>query len=209
MDVREAKRRRDDRSFLTERHLPSAEHLTGMEAMTRLADGDLAGVIASAVAGDDIAFGHIVAAYEAEMHRICVAVSRDQALAADAVQAAWAIAWRKLGSVREPGRLRPWLVAIAVNEAKQLMRKRQRRSRVEALSATPASAGAVDPATGIDSLDLDAALMRLDPDDRALLAMRYVAGFDAAELSIAIGLSPSGTRSRLERLLARLREDLA
>ena len=58
-------------------------------------------------------------------------------------------------------------------------------------------------------MDLDAALMRLDPDDRALLAMRYVAGFDATELSIAIGLSPSGTRSRLERLLARLRGELA
>jgi RNA polymerase sigma factor (sigma-70 family) len=180
-----------------------------MEAMARLADGDLTRVIASAVAGDDLAFGHIVAAHEAEMHRICVAVSRDQAIAADAVQAAWAIAWRKLGAVREPGRLRPWLVAIAVNEAKQLMRKRQRRSQVEALSPPPAAAGGVDPATGIDSLDLDAALMRLDPDDRALLAMRYVAGFDATELSIAIGLSPSGTRSRLERLIARLREELA
>jgi len=69
-------------------------------------------------------------------------------------------------------------------------------------------AGGVNPATGIASLDLRAALERLDPDDRALLAMRYLAGFNASELSVAVGLSPSGTRTRLERLLDRLRQEL-
>jgi DNA-directed RNA polymerase specialized sigma24 family protein len=38
--------------------------------------------------------------------------------------------------------------------------------------------------------------------------MRYVAGFNATELSTALGISPSGTRNRLERLLGRLREEL-
>ena len=50
---------------------------------------------------------------------------------------------------------------------------------------------------------------RLDPEDRALLAMRYAVGFDATELSLPIGLSPSGTRTRLERLLTRLRQELS
>jgi RNA polymerase sigma factor (sigma-70 family) len=49
---------------------------------------------------------------------------------------------------------------------------------------------------------------RLDPDDRALLALRYVAGFDSNELAKAIGISPSGVRNRLERLLKRLHEEL-
>ena len=49
---------------------------------------------------------------------------------------------------------------------------------------------------------------RLLPDDRALLAMRFLAGFDSNELAAATGISPSGTRSRIERLLRRLREDL-
>jgi DNA-directed RNA polymerase specialized sigma24 family protein len=35
-----------------------------------------------------------------------------------------------------------------------------------------------------------------------------VAGFDSNELAAATGISPSGTRSRIERLLKRLREDL-
>lgn len=179
-----------------------------MGAMTRTVEQSLTRVITSAVAGDDMAFARIVAAHEAEMYRICVAVCGDQTTAADAVQSAWAIAWRRLDTIRQPERLRPWLAAIAVNETRQLMRKRNRRSLIEVAVDTSDRPGGVDPATGIDGLDLDRALLRLDPEDRALLAMRYVAGFDSNELSIATGLSPSGTRSRLERLLGRLRKEL-
>jgi RNA polymerase sigma factor (sigma-70 family) len=57
-------------------------------------------------------------------------------------------------------------------------------------------------------IDLRNALAGLSVDDRQLLALRYVAGFDSAELSRITGLSPSGTRARLQRLLATLREQL-
>jgi DNA-directed RNA polymerase specialized sigma24 family protein len=38
--------------------------------------------------------------------------------------------------------------------------------------------------------------------------MRYGLGLTSGELAIATGISASGTRSRIERLLKRLREDL-
>ena len=79
---------------------------------------------------------------------------------------------------------------------------------MELIGEPPERPGGVDPATGIPFIDLQATLERLEPDERALLALRYVAGFDASELAAAIGLSASGTRTRLERLLKRLREDL-
>jgi len=170
--------------------------------------GELAAIVESAAGGDAVAFGRIVAAHDDELYRICVAVGRDPVIAADAVQSAWAIAWRKLGTLRQPERLRPWLVSVAVNEVKKLLKQRQRRSGVEIPLDGIEEAGGVNPATGIASLDLRAALERLDPDDRALLAMRYLAGFNASELSVAVGLSPSGTRTRLERLLDRLRQEL-
>lgn len=172
------------------------------------ADRESVGVIDLAATGDDVAFARIVADHHEDMRRVSAVVCGDDAVAEEAVQAAWPIAWRKLGSLRDSARLRPWLVSIAVNEAKQLMRKRRRRAEIEVVADPMDEPGGVDPATGIDALDLDRALDRLDPDDRALLAMRYVAGFDSSELSVAIGLSPSGTRTRLERLLKRLREEL-
>ena len=179
-----------------------------MEAMATTADGELTDIVASAAAGDEMAFARIIAAYHDDLRRVCGFVMRDESQAEDAAQNAWAIAWRKLGSLREPERLRSWLMRIAVNEAKKLMKERGRRSQTEVVADISRMVGGVDPATGIDSLDALAAVDRLDPDDRALLVMRYVLGFDSTELAAAIGLSPPGTRARLQRLLQRLREEL-
>jgi len=125
------------------------------------------------------------------------------------VQSAWLVAWKKLGKVRGPAQLRPWLVSVAVNEVKPLLRKRRRRARIEVAADATGEPGGTDPATGVAALDLGAAMARLRPDDAALLAMRYVAGFDSNELGIAVGKSPAATRQRLKRLLDRLREDLS
>jgi RNA polymerase sigma factor (sigma-70 family) len=190
-------------------HLPPPTRLLDMESMAGTSDTDLAGVMRSAMSGDEVAFGQIVVAYNDDMRRVCLVITRDEPLADDAVQAAWAIAWKKLGSVREPDRLKAWLVSVAANQARDLLRKNRRRNDIEVGERmAPIVSGGIDPATGIESLDMLAAVERLDADDRALLAMRYVAGFDATELSVALGISPAGTRTRLKRLIDRLRQEL-
>ena len=180
-----------------------------MEAVTRLAQHDAGDLIASAAAGDEFAFRRIIAAHHDDMRRVCVYIAGDRLVADEATQAAWVVAWKKIGSVRDEASLRPWLVSVAANEAKRILRQQRRRVAFESVAGAAVESGAVDPATGIDAMDLYAAMARLDPDDRALLAMRYVLGFDSNELARATGISPSGTRSRLERLSKRLREDLS
>ena len=180
-----------------------------MEALTRMATRQQSDTLASAAAGDEIAFQHIITAHHEDMRRVCLAISGDHAIADEAVQGAWLIAWKKLAKVRDEAHLQPWLVSVAANEAKRVLRKRRRRGEVEVAIDVTGEPGGFDPATGISSMDLNAALDRLDPDDRALLAMRYVAGFDSNELALALGISPSGTRNRLERLRKRLREELS
>ena len=167
------------------------------------------GVLASAAAGDETAFRRIIAAHHEDMRRVCLAISGDHAIAEEAVQAAWLVAWKKLDKVHAPDQLRPWLVSVAAREARQLLRKRHRRGRIEFTTPTAGSRGGVDPATGIASMDLRAALLRLHADDRALLAMRYGAGFNSNELAIATGKSPAAIRQRLKRLVDGLREDLS
>jgi RNA polymerase sigma factor (sigma-70 family) len=171
------------------------------------AEETLAGAVAMAAAGDEAAFARIIRAHHDDMTRICFLVCGDLDLADEAVQAAWSIAWRKLGTLRDPDRLRSWLVSVAANEARQLLRRRGRRS-VIALDLAEDLAGGVDPGGRVADLDLVNALARLEPGDRALLALRYVAGFDSNELARATGRSPSGTRARLARLLDRLRREL-
>jgi RNA polymerase sigma-70 factor, ECF subfamily len=178
-----------------------------MAALVVPVDDSLATAVGLAAAGDETAFARIVRAHHDDMTRVCFVICGDLDLADEAVQAAWPIIWRKLGSLRDTDRLRPWLVSIAANEARQLIRRRRRRTVVELAVAAAATPG-IDPAHRVEDLDLVNALARLDPDDRALLALRYVAGFDSTELGRAMGRSPSGTRARLARLLDRLRTEL-
>ena len=164
-------------------------------------------LVSLAAGGDEAAFTQIVAAHHDDMVRVSFVVCGDLDLADEAVAAAWLIAWRKLRDLREPGRIRPWLVSIAANEARQAVRRRRRRGVME-LAMADSALPPGDPAARAADIDLINALARLDPDDRALLALRYVAGFDASELARATGRSASGTRARLARLLGRLRTEL-
>ena len=177
-----------------------------MTVITGQVDDGVETLVSRAAAGDQLAFARIVQAHHDDMSRVCFVVCGDLDLADEAVQAAWSIAWQKLGTLRDPARLRPWLVSVAANEARQLIRRRRRRAIVELSAVDPSTA--LDPAGRTADLDLANALARLDPDDRVLLALRYVAGFDATELGRATGRSASGTRARLARLLARLRTEL-
>ena len=168
-------------------------------------------LVARAARGDEIAFAQIVAAYHADMTRVSFIVCRDVQLAQEAASAAWPIAWRKLSTVRDPAKLRPWLLAIAANEARGLARRRGRRAlreiAVDPLPENIAAPGATDPAERIAVIDLTNALARLDPSDRTVVGLS-AAGLTSPEIGQAIGLTASGVRARLGRVMARLREDL-
>jgi len=180
--------------------------------MSTAVEGDLGGTVAAAAAGDEFAFARIVAAHDDDMARVAYLISGDVPTAHDAVQAAWAIAWRRMHTLRDHDRLRPWLVAIAANEARQLVRRRRRHGIVEISVDAASDEGSVagrphDPAVE-RHLDLMEALRRLDPEDREIVAMRYALGMSSFEIAGATGRSAPGVRSRLARALSRLREDL-
>jgi RNA polymerase sigma factor (sigma-70 family) len=169
--------------------------------------GIAASTVADAAAGDADALARIVGAHHDDMARVCYVICGDRDLAQDAVQAAWPVAWRKLGSLRDPERLRPWLIAIAANEVRQTLR-RQRRHQVVEIQVADVGSHQGDPAVRTALTDLAVALRRLSPEDRTLLALRHVAGFDSSEIGRELGMSPSGVRSRLARLVERLRSEL-
>lgn len=164
-----------------------------------------ASVVADAAGGDRAAFTELVATYHDDMIRLAMVITRDADLANDAAQSAWHQAWRKLRQLRDPHRVRPWLLSIAANEARQALRRRAH------LVAMPDTMTDHMPPTDdpIDAMDLARALATLRPEDRRLIGLRYVSGFNATELAEAFGMSPEGVRTRLKRILERLRKELA
>ena len=183
-----------------------------MEAATAAHPAIPSDLVRQAAAGDEIAFTRIVAAHHPDMIKVCVAICGDIGIAEEATQAAWALAWRRMPTLRDAERLRAWLISIAANQARDAVRRQRRRPVVE---LTPdMSEGVVgdpsrgDPAGRSGDIDLRRALADLEPVDRALVALRYVAGLDSFELAKAVGMSPSGVRARLARILDRLRMEL-
>ena len=170
-------------------------------------------LVGRAAAHDEAAFTRIVAAYHPDLLRVAFVVcGGDEALAEDAAQQAWLIAWRRMGDVRDPSRLRSWLVAVAANEARGLLRRRRRHAHDRSIDAAGEGGGEEPPtwsvATDPEILDLGIALEHLSPADRGLLALRYVVGLDSTEIAHALGGRAGGIRSRLSRLVARLRKEL-
>jgi RNA polymerase sigma factor (sigma-70 family) len=126
----------------------------------------------------------------------------DVAMAEDAAQAAWSKALERGHQLRDPNRVRSWLIAVAANEARQLIRH-QRRDQ----SGTPPGRYGIeaDP----ELLDLSAVLERLTPDERRLLALRYSLEMNSTEIAEVLGISPGAVRQRLLRLLTRMKEELS
>ncbi len=184
-------------------------HLYGMVGAMETQAGELA---RAAALGDEAAFTELVARHHRDLLRVAYVICRDPALAEDAAQGAWAIAWRRIGDVKDPTQIRRWLVAVAANEARRTMRSR--RSSVHEISVGDIELAGVPDfrsdalAASIASSDLRRVLESLDPTDRALIALRYVAELSSDEIGHALGMSSSGARGRLSRLLLRLRGEL-
>ncbi len=127
--------------------------------------------------------------------RICGAIALDQG--ADAAQEALLQILRDLGQLRDPQRLVPWARRIAAREAVRMARRQRERAPVALEpSALPAA----------DDPELAAAvrtvLARLAPEQRAILALRDLAGLSEAEAAAELGVAKGTVKSRLHRARA-------
>jgi len=133
---------------------------------------------------------------------------RDRAAAEDATALAFERAYRKRRGYR-PGRgtREAWLFGIARNAALDELRGRKRRATLE---ADPED---VDVPAPDDQADLAltretvrAALAKLAPRERELVALKFMAGLSNAEIAAVLGVSESNVGTRLHRTVNKLRE---
>jgi RNA polymerase sigma-70 factor (ECF subfamily) len=154
---------------------------------------------------DETTFRALFEEVSPQLLRLATVVCGNRDLAEDAVQNAWQQAWRKRADLRDVGRSRSWLMAIAANEARMLVRRERLRSRIEAFLFRDEPSAMPDAAAFVD---LEAALGRLSADDRTLLALKYIGGYTSAEIGPLVGSAPATVRVRLSRLHHRLRKEL-
>src|ERR1039457_3420573 len=74
-------------------------------------------VVAAIVAGDPAGLAEAYDRYAVPLYAYCCSMLGEPADAADAVQDTFLIAAAKLRGLRDPGKLRPWLYAVAPKES--------------------------------------------------------------------------------------------
>ena len=173
-----------------------------MDARPRPDARDDAELVRAATAGDRGAFAAIYDRYADRLHDFCWSVLRDRDEAADATQDAFLVAAERLGQLRDPERLRPWLYAVARSQALHRVRARSRVAPEEEMTELP------DPASGPEQAaersDLRElvwnAAAGLSERDRALLDLHLRHGLEGAELGQAMGVEPGHAYVLLSRL---------
>lgn len=146
----------------------------------------------------------------ARMVRLAGLICHAGTSAEDAVQAAMEHAWRKRGTLREPGRLRWWIDRIIVREA---IRQNQRPWWRQITEATSEGHGSLLPDPAIhaapERLALVAALRSLRVEQRAACVLHLYVGYTVDETAQLMGTSVETTRSRLRLARRRLRAELS
>jgi RNA polymerase sigma factor (sigma-70 family) len=165
------------------------------------ARGD-AELVRAATAGDRGAFAAIYDRYADRLHDFCWSVLRDPEEAADATQDAFVVAAERLGQLRDPERLRPWLYAVARSQAFRRVRARSRVAPEEEMTDLPdATTGPEQAAQQSDLRQLVwNAAAGLSERDRALLDLHLRHGLEGAELGEAVGVEPGHAYVLLSRL---------
>jgi RNA polymerase sigma-70 factor, ECF subfamily len=210
--------------------------VVAMTAVRRDRDDEQA-VLKLAAEGDEDAFRELVEPYHAELRAHCYRMLGSLHDAEDALQDALLRAWRGLAGFEGRGSVRSWLYSIATNAAVDITRHRSRRELPVSFGLAAGPRGRLEEpvtepvwlepypdrwlagGTGSspearyeqrESVELAflVALQKLPPRQRAVLILRDVMGFSAAEISSQMGTSVPSVNSALQRARASAHRDL-
>ncbi len=160
--------------------------------------------------GDPRAYEELVVPHQEIAFRVAYVITRNAADAEDAVQDALVKAWRALGRFRAGEPLRPWLLRIAANEARNRRRSAGRRERLALAAASLSGEAAPSPEDAVldaaQRTELLAALEELPADARYVLACRYLLDLSEEETAAALDIARGTVKSRSARALDRLKE---
>lgn len=149
--------------------------------------------------GERDAFAALIERYQGVVSAVSYSRTGDRALSEDVAQDTFIAAWRQLGQLREPSRLRAWLCGIARN----LARKARRRSAREAPLDHPLVFEGANPFDATAEAESERvvreALMRVPDTYRDVLVLYYRDQRSVRDVAVALGITEAAALQRLAR----------
>lgn len=151
--------------------------------------------------GDAGAWADVYDRYADRLFDYCASILHDRHEAEDAVHDAFVTASQRIGQLRDPDRLRPWLYAVCRTTALGRARRRSRMVPTEEVGAVIAAPVPADPVeqSELQRLVWDAA-EGLAPQDKAVLFLHLRQGLSGQELADALEVSAHHANVRLSRV---------
>lgn len=176
--------------------------------MRSVTDAELA---ARAATGDGDAFGALVDRHAAAARRVARALLGNDHDADDAAQDAFLSAWRAMGSFDTARPVRPWLMRIVLNAARDFGRKRSVRTTevLDPVHADPGGGPEHETARALLRDRLALALLTLSERQRVAITMFDAEGFSHAEIGELLGVPEGSVRSDVFHARRALRHELA
>ena len=165
-------------------------------------------LLAEARAGSRLALSRLIDRHQQAVRAFLRRVAVDREDADDLAQETFVTAWSQLEAWRGQSTVRAWLLGIAWRKSRSagrtLMRRMARdRAWTEAEALAPRMAG-----TPEDRLTLDKAMMSLNVQQRAAVALCLAEDYSHAEAAEILGLPLGTVKSQVLRGRARLLEVL-
>ena len=156
----------------------------------------------------DLAFERLYRSSRDDVYAYVASLLRDAPAAEEVTAAAFERAYRKRNRFDpERGEPRAWLFGIARNAALDELRRRGRQAE---LTAEPEDLESLTPDQGAEHserrLTVSAALERLEPRERELIALKFFAGLENREIARVLGIGESNAGTKLHRAMTKLRE---
>src|SRR2546421_12227509 len=168
-------------------------------------------LIARAQRGDAAAYEEIVQRYQQIAFRTAYVITGSSADAEDAAQEGFVKAYRALDRFRSGAEIRPWLLRIVANEARNRVRSSGRRQQLELRLAEGFRPGDAAPSPEAVAVAADerhrllAIINTPGAEDRMVIASRYFLQLSGEETAAALGIAEGTVKSRLSTALARLK----
>jgi len=155
-----------------------------------------------------LAFERLYRSSRDDVYAYVAGLLRDSAAAEEVTAAVFERAYRKRNRFDpERGEPRAWLFGIARNAALDELRRRGRQAELTTEPADIDSVGAFEGAEDSERrLAVSAALERLEPRERELIALKFFAGLANAEIAQVLGIGESNAGTKLHRAMTKLRE---
>ena len=143
----------------------------------------------------------LIAKYENTLFRAALAILGDVQEAEDAVQDTFLRYLEKRPEFRDGEHEKAWLLKVAANRCKSVLRTRRRHPAVELLD--------VYPAPDREGRELVEAILSLPANQRSAVHLHYYEGYTSEEIGAILGQRPGTVRSHLSRARDALRRYLS